>query len=119
KEKTGAKAWADDEFGPTDLGDSRRNKRLMLMAIRAAKRPSGKVSAVFDRSSEREGAYDFLENPHVDADAVAASVFDATTRRLKVEETVFVAIDGSSLSLTDDAGTKGFGPVGSPNCPVT
>lgn len=119
KEKTGAATWARDEFGATDLGDVRRTRRLVAMAIGAALRPSGKVSAVFDRSSEREGAYDFLESAHVDVDAVAASVFDATLRRAKGEKTVFVAIDGSSLSLTDDAGTKGFGPVGSPNCPMT
>jgi hypothetical protein len=31
---------------------------------------------------------------------------------------VFVAIDGSALSLSDDNGAKGFGPVGSPNRPV-
>jgi hypothetical protein len=119
QDKTGVIAWARNEFGATDLGDVRRTRRLVAMAIGAAKRPSGKVSSVFDRSREREGAYDFLESPHVDADAVAASVFDATLRRACGQKTVFVSIDGSSLSLTDETGTKGFGPVGSPNCPVT
>jgi hypothetical protein len=119
KEQAGAAAWARNEFGATDLGDVRRTKRLVTMAIGAARRPSGKVSVVFDRSREREGAYDFLESPHVDADAVASSVFDATLRRARGLETAFVAIDGSSLSLTDETGSKGFGPVGSPNREVT
>ena len=118
-EKTGAAAWARDEFGATDLGDVRRTRRLVTMAGGAAMRPSGKVSVVFDRPCDREGAYDFLESPHVEPDAVAASVFDATLRRARGLETVFVAIDGSSLSLTDETGAKGFGQVGSPNRPVT
>lgn len=117
--KTGAAAWARKEFGATNLGDVRRTRRLVAMAQAAALRPSGKVSAVFDRSREREGAYDFLESPHVEPDAVAASVFDATLKRARGRETVFVAVDGSSLSLPDGAGTKGFGPVGSSNCPMT
>ena len=117
--KGGVAGWAAAEFGATDLGDIRRTRRLVAMAAGAALRPSGKVSAVFDRSRDREGAYDFLENAHVDADAVAASVFDATLKRATGNKVVFVAIDGSSLSLPDGAGSKGFGPVGSPNCPAT
>ena len=119
KETGGAAAWARDEFGATDLGDVRRTRRLVTMVTGAARRPSGKVSVVFDRSCEREGAYDFLESPHVDLAAVAGSVFDATRGRARGLETVFVAIDGSSLSLTDVAGSKGFGHVGSPNRPMT
>lgn len=119
KREFGVPAWARAEFGTTELGDVRRTKRLVTTAVGAARRPSGKVATVFDRSADREGAYDFLESPHVDPSAVAASVFDATTRRARGEKVVYVAIDGSSLSLTDAAGTKGFGPVGSPNCPVS
>lgn len=117
--KSGAAAWAASEFGSADLGDIRRTRRLVAMARGAALRPSGKVSAVFDRPREREGAYDFLESAHLEADAVAASVFDATLRRAHGKQVVVVAIDGSSLTLPDGEGSKGFGPVGSPNCPAT
>ena len=90
------------------------------MARAAAKRPSGKVSAVFDRSKDREGAYDFLESPHVKPEALAESVFAATVARARGggDEYVYVASDGSSLSLTDQNGAKGFGPVGRTNWPV-
>ena len=82
-------------------------------------RPSGKVSAVFDRAKEREGAYDFLESAHVKAEAVAASVFAASIERARSEDDdcVFVVVDGSSISLTDETGTKGFGRIGSPQYP--
>lgn len=88
------------------------------MGAAAARRPSGKVSAVFDRAADREGAYDFLENPHVEVEALAASVFSATVERGRGAEELFVAIDGSALTLTDKGAQKGFGPIGSSNRPV-
>lgn len=117
---TSAARWAEATFGKTALGDVRRTRRLVAMARRAATRPSGKVSAVFDRASDREGAYDFLENHQVSAGALAESVFAASAARAReaANDLVYVAIDGTSLSLSDANGAKGFGPVGSSNCPV-
>jgi hypothetical protein len=70
------------------------------------------VSEVFDRGREREGAYDFLENEKVEPSAVAEAVFNATRARARGSACVFVVIDGSALTLTDETGEKGFGPVG-------
>src|SRR5208283_463031 len=113
-----ANKWAHEEFGATPLGDVRRTRRLVDMAARAARRPSGKVAVVFDDKSNREGAYDFLESPHVDAGAVAGSMFAATAARAEGETVVFVALDTSMLTLTDVDEAKGFGPIGSPNRPA-
>ncbi|MBX3187648.1 MAG: IS4 family transposase [Labilithrix sp.] len=74
---------------------------------------------MFDRAREREGAYDFLESPHVRPEALAASVFNATVARAQGSGCVYVVVDGSALSLTDENGAKGFGPVGSPNREVS
>lgn len=114
----GVVGWAEQEFGTTKLGDVRRTRRLVAMAVGAARRPSGRVSEVFDRARDREGAYDFLESPHLDGAALAASVFAATASRARDAGLVHVAIDGSSLTLTDENGAKGFGPIGSPNAPA-
>jgi hypothetical protein len=86
------------------------------MAEAAARRPAGKVSAVFTRSKEREGAYDFLESPHAPRAAFAESMFMCTAgrddleRRFSVEdrhvgvqepiERVFLA--ASSVFLADE-----------------
>lgn len=104
--------WAQGEFGGAGLGDIRRTRRLVMMAAAVARAPSGKVSSVFSRTKEREGAYDFLESPHVEVDAIAKSIFAATATRAHGLEYAYVVIDGSSLSLSDTKGTKGFGPVG-------
>jgi len=114
-----AGSWAREEFGRTALGDIRRTRRLVRMAAGAALNPSGKVSAVFDRAKEREGAYDFLESSQASAKTVAEGVFSATAERAKKEPYVYVVIDGSSLSLPDETGRKGFGPVGTRHVPVS
>ena len=114
-----ALSWAREEFGRAALGDIRRTRRLVQMAAGAALNPSGKVSAVFDRAKEREGAYDFLESSQASAKTVAEGVFSATAERARKEPYVYVVIDGSSLSLPDETGRKGFGPVGTRHVPVS
>jgi Transposase DNA-binding/Transposase DDE domain len=107
----GAERWAREEFGTVALGDVRRTRRLTAMAATALRRPSGKVSAVFERADEREGAYDFLESEHVQPDAVAAGMFAATAKRATGSKSLYVVIDHTSLTLTDVAESKGFGPI--------
>lgn len=113
----GTTQWARDEFEAARLGDVRNTRRLVAMATAAARRPSGKVSAVFDRSADREGAYDFLENDNVDAEAIVSAMGSASAKRACGSAFAFVAIDSSALSVTkNDA--KGFGRVGPLNTNV-
>ena len=105
-------AWAEEEFSDCELGDQRRTARLMSVAACAFERPNGKVSAVFGVEREREGAYDLLENPHVSADEIMASVARATARRADDSSFVVVPVDGSSLTLVDRADETDFGYVG-------
>jgi hypothetical protein len=83
------------------------------MATEAAENPGGRVSMVFRRSADRQGAYDFLESKHVSSDALLAAAVDATGRRAAEFPFVFVPLDGTSLNLTDLARAKDFGSVGS------
>ena len=104
-------AWAYEEFGDTELGDSRRERRLLRMAAGAAAQPAGRVSEVFQVAAERQGAYDLLENDEVRCDALAKAMFRATARRASGGY-AFVAVDGSSLTLTDRMRAKDFGGIG-------
>src|SRR5580765_616543 len=104
--------WAEEEFGAVDLGDRRRNRRLVEMAREVAERPDGKVTAVFRSSAAREGAFRLVENDAVDPQAIARASYKATARRSEGHSFVFVAVDGSSLNITDDGQAKGTGIVG-------
>jgi hypothetical protein len=107
--------WADEEFGQAELGDARRTRRLVALAAEAASRPSGIVSKACASSASREGAFRLLENPCVHPHAVAKQVFERTVERCRGESLVFVPIDGSSLTLSDEARTKEVGDVGANN----
>src|SRR5688572_12923397 len=95
------RAWANRCFGRAQLGDTRRTRRLVAMAESAATRPAGRVTEVFSRPAERQAAYDLLEHDTVDRQRVAECLFDATTRMATHVSRLLVAVDGSSLSLTD------------------
>jgi hypothetical protein len=108
-----AKRWASTEFGAVDLGDTRRTARLVAIGGAACERPSGKVASVFEADRDREGAYDFLESEHVDAEAIVAGMAAATAIRSVGLAFVFVALDGTSISVSDWAKARDFGRVGS------
>ena len=104
--------WGDEEFGSARLGDARRRKRLIRMAVRVAEAPAGTVSAVFRSTAEREGAYRLLSNESVDWKEIAKASHTACVTRCRGERVVFVAEDGSSLNITDGTRAKGTGPIG-------
>lgn len=108
--------WAWEEFGGVELGDQRRRSRLVAMGAQAARVPAGKVSEVFATGAARQGAYDFLENPSVRAERILDAIAGACVERCRQEPYVFIAMDGTSLNLTDRTRSKGFGRIGADSC---
>lgn len=104
--------WAKRVFGGTELGDARWTKRLVRIAELAAERPGGKVTHVCRSSGDRQGAYDLLNSERFGAGELHAAVAASSVRAAAREEFVFVAVDGTSLRLTDRAGEKDFGAIG-------
>lgn len=105
--------WAQEEFGGAVLGNKARTRRLVEMVAQASKRPAGQVTQVFDRACDREGAYRFLESPHVKLEALVDAMGRATSRRCMSARYVYVPIDETSLGLKDPHQTRGTGCVGS------
>lgn len=106
--------WAQNEFGGAELGDARRTTRLVSMAARLAACPTGqgRVTRVFERGADRQGAYGLLENERVAFEAMLRPAQLACAQRCANQEFVFVPTDGSSLTLRDPHGLRGLGPVG-------
>lgn len=105
--------WVQNEFAGLELGDARLLKRLENVVMRAAERPAGQISAVFDSAADRQGAYGLLGSPAVSGDLLARATHRATAMRCNDDPYVFVPLDGSSLSLTDTRAAKNFGSIGS------
>jgi len=104
--------WAERAFGHAELGDSRRTDRLVEIATRAAQRPCGKLSAVFKVARELDAAYDFVERDHTCIRRLGEAVGRATAEECRGLGRVRIAVDGSSLTLTDQDHAKGFGAIG-------
>lgn len=111
-QQASAIAWAQEEFGRARLGDARRTARLVGMAREVAIRPAGRVSEVFQKAAERQGAYALLENPAVQVEQLQEAAAAACVARSAEYPFVFVPVDGSSLTLTDRARVKDFGAIG-------
>jgi hypothetical protein len=105
--------WAEQEWGKANLGDPRRTRRLVLVGAGAASNPAGKITEIFSRSADREGAFRFLENTKVPAEEIAHAAHVAAAQRCFGQSFVFVPTDGSSLHITDTEAKKGLGIVGS------
>lgn len=110
--ETAALAWAREQFGQAELGDSRRRKRLIALAASAASAPCGTVTGVVKSSAAREGAFRLLEKECVTSKAVGAATHAAAVRQCRQEKFAYVAIDGSSLLLRDRARVRDIGQCG-------
>src|SRR5262249_32837701 len=111
-QRSEARIWAQKQFGDAALGDARRTVRMVRMTARAAENPSGKLSEVFSTPKELDGAYDFVESDKLSIAHLEAAVGRSAARQCAQETHVWVAVDGSSLTLTDGPNDKGFGPIG-------
>lgn len=107
-----AQLWAEEEFAHARLRDKRRTARLVDMAAEAARHPAGRISALFSTDAQRQGAYDWLENPACEPGSVARASHQATARRCQNQPLVFVPVDKASLTLADPQVRKDLGPVG-------
>jgi hypothetical protein len=107
-----AQRWADGEFGAADLGDARRTRRLVRVAAEVASRPAGTVTQACASSASREGAFRLLENGAVRRQPIAHCVHRAALGRCQGRSTVFVAVDATSLHITDNRRDKGIGSIG-------
>src|SRR5260370_40256786 len=91
--------WEQKEFGQAELGDARRQARLVEIGAAMAARPGGAVTGIFATSASREGAYRFLQNEAIDPGAIAKAAHIATARRCFGEAVRFVPVDGSLFHL--------------------
>jgi hypothetical protein len=111
QEQLGSREWAREQLATAEFGHGARVKRAVLMLGHAARRPAGRLSDVFTTPADLQGAYDFVEGD-VSPAAITRAFGEATLRAVGGARHCYVPFDGSSLTLTDRTGKKGFGAVG-------
>lgn len=114
---TDTREWARDQIAEAEFGNVLRAERCRLMLRRAAERPCGRLTEVFDNAAELQAAYKFVEGS-VAPQSLVDSFAMATLRGADRDEFVYAIIDGTSLSLTDRTKTKDFGSIGKREFPT-
>src|SRR6266542_1632057 len=107
--------WAEDEFGEADLGDVRRNARLVQLATVLGAQPSASLPDATDDPATLKAAYRFFDNDYVRAEAMLASHIQSTSRRMQAVALVLAVQDTTYLDWTEHPHTSGLGPLAAPS----
>ena len=104
--------WAQEEFGVAELGDPRRNKRLVNIASKLAANPGGTLPQAFPDWAELKAAYRFFDNAVVDFEKVLEPHLIRT--RLKCQEPgeYLIIEDSSLLDFSRHWQTRDLGVIG-------
>jgi len=108
-------AWAEEEFGEAELGDVRRNARLVQLASVLGAQPSCSLPDASDDPATLKAAYRFFDNDHVRAQAMLQSHILSTSRRMHALERVLAVQDTTYLDFTSHPNTSGLGPLAAPS----
>jgi Transposase Tn5 dimerisation domain/Transposase DNA-binding len=105
-------SWIEEELRTADLKDKRLDRRFKCVLDRLSQKPSLKFNAACRGSAEVKGAYSFVNNKHVTAQAVLAPHHDATLQRIRSFPVVILSQDTSEADLTrPKERIRGGGPL--------
>lgn len=101
--------WAAEELRFANLGDARRNRRLIQIVEDLAAQPTASVPQASRDAAAVQAAYDFWKSPHVKPDHVLAAKRDDTLEKIKEHSIVLVPQDTTELNFTHHPEKKGLG----------
>ena len=104
--------WSVREYSRSDLPDGRLRQRLERVGAAWERHPGQPLPAIFPGEAEQQAAYRFLHNGNVAPEDILQPHREALLERFRLERTVLVVQDTSSLNYTGLAGSAtGLGPL--------
>ena len=101
--------WAAEELQYADLGDIRRNKRLIRLVSDLAAQPNASVTQASGDWAATQAAYDFWSSPHVKPEAIRLGHQKSTIERIKQQSLVIAIQDTTEANFTHHSSKKGMG----------
>jgi hypothetical protein len=89
--------WASVELKQADLGDTRRNKRLVRIVEDLAVQPSSSVPQACGNIAATSAAYDFWNSPYFQPDDIPNAHVKSTVARIKEHDVVLMIQDTTSI----------------------
>jgi Transposase DNA-binding/Transposase Tn5 dimerisation domain len=103
--------WADQQFGACDLGDKRRTKRLVKLAVQVATKPDAATPEQTESWADCKATYRLVNQDEVTFDAVIGPHCELT--RAVGPGTWLVINDTTEINFGRDRELSGVGRVGS------
>lgn len=107
-----AQEWAEREFGMTRLGDRRRTRRLVRVAGRLARCPSGTLPPALGSWKELKGAYRLFSNRVVSHPALLESHCQRTLAECRQPGEYLLIEDRTCLDYSSHRAARGLGRIG-------
>jgi hypothetical protein len=104
--------WAQNEFAFAELGDPRRNKRLVNIATKLAASPDGTLPQALPDWAELKGAYRFFDNPVVNFENVLQPHLERTRVGCREPGEYLIIEDSTNLDFSHHRRTQGLGVIG-------
>ena len=106
------KQWAQDEFGFAQLGDQRRNKRLVNIAEPLAAVPGGTLPQAFGDWAELKAAYRFFGQRGVSFEGVLAPHLERTRQACRQAGEYLLIEDTALLDYSQHGAAEDLGIIG-------
>jgi hypothetical protein len=108
------RSWAAEELRTVDLGDARRERRLVRLVEDLAEHPTGSVPHACGDWATTKAAYRFWDCDAVAPSAIREAHIEASAARVAAAERVLVLQDTTTLDFSAHPATAGLGPIEHP-----
>lgn len=107
-------SWVSEELRDVDLGDARRNRRLVQIVEDLAAQPNASVPQAMRDQAAVQGVYDFWANRRVQPEQIIAAHARRTVERMAEHATILAIQDTTELDYSSHRSTVGLGPISNP-----
>ncbi|NEP57769.1 MAG: IS4 family transposase [Symploca sp. SIO2G7] len=108
-------SWAAEELKTANLGDIRRNRRLVTIVEDLSAQPNASVTQAARDNAALQGIYEFWANRRVKASSILAAHRDSTLERVAGEKIVLAVQDTTELNFGKRTKKQGLGSLSSPD----
>ena len=108
-------SWAEEELKYTDLGDQRRNQRLVKIVEDLIAQPNASVPQASRDNAAMQGMYDFWANRRIRPLSILEGHSARTVERCLEHPTVLSIQDTTELDFSGHPGTRGLGAISDPS----
>ena len=104
-------SWAEQELSRANLGDKRRNKRLITIVEDLAQQPNESIPQASRDTAAMQGTYEFWANRRIEASSIIEAHTSSTIERIKEHKVVLAIQDKTELDLGNRRRTREIGAI--------